>query len=297
MHRKRGTLSVVVGAMLLAAAGGTGGCVSTWSEGEYGMGRSERTEERAIEHVADMPVHVRTRNGTITLRTGQGTKASIDAKLSAKDDQSLALITLTTERDASGTLRVIADWPTGSKGQQACSITVTLPNARGLDLATSNGSIVFGGFSGIAEAETSNGSVNVTSHDGDARIETSNGAITADGVSGKLIAETSNGRVSAKNIGGPVRADSSNGSIDIALTDANPGPVHIDTSNSSITLCVGSGFAGELLATTSNGSVKWSGGTSAIRSGSSNRATFVFSGKGEASKVQTSNGSISIEQK
>lgn len=297
MNVKRNMVSAAMCCVLLAAAGVAGGCSASWSNLGLGMERSERTEERSLDHVADMPVFVRTRNGSVTLRTIEGTRASITAKLAAKDDESLALITLTTERDAAGVLRVVADWPKSSKGEQACSIIIAIPNAAGLDLQTSNGSITFGGFGGRAKAETSNGSVNVSRHAGDVRVETSNGAISLEGVSGKVHAETSNGRITGTDLSGPVKAETSNGSIDIGLTDQNPGPVNVDSSNSGVTVRFGSGFTGELDASCSNGSIRWSGPASVTRSGSANRARLVFPAKGETSKAQTSNGSITLEQK
>lgn len=297
MIRTPRAASLFICGLLAMAAGGVSGCGSAWSDFSCGMERAERTDERVIDHVSNMPVYVRTRNGSITIRTGEGQKASISAKLSAKDEQSLGLITLTTERDAGGTLRVIADWPKGSSGQQGCSITVTLPDARGLDLDTSNGSVTFSGASGDAKATTSNGSVNIASHNGNLRIETTNGSIDAQHVAGKLIADTSNGRILAKEVGGPVTARSSNGSIDIGLATQNAGPVSIETSNSSATLRVGPAFAGELSASCSNGTVKWIGPSSVTQSGSSKNAHFAFPQKGEKSRIETSNGSITIEQK
>lgn len=262
----------VVGLICAAAASCLGGCFFVFQPA-----LSKETRDVTVPHVEGKALYVESGNGSISVKHHEGQTVHVVAKIAAVSDERLKATKVETTRDGSGNLTVRVVWPERAKSNEGCSFEIEIPQASTLDLRTSNGAIASAGMTGEATLETSNGAVKVTDHKGDVRAQSSNGAIELTRVSGKASAETSNGRIVAW------------------LADDCVGPAELQTSNGSIDLNVSPAFVGRLTAKTSNGSVTVKGAGANVVESSKSRAVVEFANKeGKASKLETSNGTITV---
>lgn len=201
----------------------------------------KETREFAVDHLEGTPVHVESSNGSIEIRSYDGEKVVVEAKIKSKSAARLEEAVVLVEREGKKqVLDVSIRWPGKKwKNGDSCSFTVLVPDANGVAADTSNGSITISGLAGQLSADTSNGSITVEHHGGPVSADTSNGSITVTDAAGR------------------VSADTSNGSITVLLAGNNPGPVDLDTSNGSVTLEVGPAFVGTVTADTSVGRVSF----------------------------------------
>jgi DUF4097 and DUF4098 domain-containing protein YvlB len=268
------------------------------NEWEY---RSEVDLTQTTAHVPESGIFVDTKNGRIeVVADPQRTDVLIEAHVKCKGrnqeeaDQRLAATTISITRDVNEQLVVKPVFPDSHRGGDGASFVIKLPDANGVNLDTSNGSVVATNLAGDLVIDTSNGTIKVTDHDGEAHVDTSNGTVTVTNLSGSLWADTSNGKIALNNVGGPVDADTSNGSIKLVLAGDQSGPIKLDTSNGSITVDVGPAFAGSVRFDTSNGSIHVTDVTGRITSSSlsRNKGRITVGEGGQASILDTSNGSI-----
>ena len=258
----------------LAGAAFSGGCVLNFAV-------EEATRTSSIPHVAASPLVVDTANGAITVSTAAEAKeVTIVAKLRAQTKERLAATKVLAERKDDKTLSVYVKWPDDKRlSYEGCAFEIVLPDASSVKLTSSNGAVTAKGINGLVYAESSNG------------------AITVDRAGGEVTAKTSNGSVTVNDAPGKVIADSSNGSIKVSMTHDAKGPAKLDTSNGSITLSFGTAFTGTIVADTSNGPVTVNGvDTGKIKQHKKSEATVTL-GDGDASVLDTSNGSITIERR
>jgi hypothetical protein len=256
----------------------------------------EQTRAMSVVHAAGNAIDVRTANGGVTVVRGPGPDVSIAALLTSPSQERLALARVEAERNQDGALLVFVTWPGGRRqSREGCSLDITVPEATGVRIETSNGSIRVGGLGGPADLTTSNGSVHAVRHDGPVVVRTSNGRIELRDVEGRVDAATSNGTVDAKGIGAGVRARSSNGPIQISLRPDASGPVDADSSNGAVELVVGPAFAGEVNLHTSNGSVSIpSASVATVLSQSGTSADVRLGTGGEPSRLRTSNAGVRL---
>lgn len=260
----------VVGVLLMA-----GGCLSGWERASF-----RRDVELLFTIPAEAGLAAKATNGSVAMREGGSDEVRVVAHIRATSQEradAVRIIALET----SDWLEIIAEWPEVRRGNEGVSFEIEAPGGRPVRARTSNGNVALVGFSGGASLDTSNGNVSVESHEGPIEIDTSNGNVVVHGASGSVMADTSNA------------------SITVSLTDDSRGPLTLDTSNGNVSLIVGPGFAGEIHADTSNGSVKIhdSGAgavTELIRNDRTNKVVRIGEG-GEASVIDTSNGSVDIE--
>lgn len=251
-------------------------------------------------HAAASPIVVQTRNGSVQIiadasRSDVGVDATVTCSGATQQeaDQRLAQASLELSRDTSRTLTIKPIFPGGPQGNDGASLIIRVPDADGIDVQTSNGSVILTSLKGAIKVKTSNASVNVSDHAGPAELHSSNGAITIRDLAGDLKAVTSNASVTASGVKGRAIVDTSNGSITIELDSTAAGPLDLDTSNASISVTVGESFKGDVALNTSNGKVTVSGDRAkSARTG--NQDATVFLGEGEQSIVKTSNGNISF---
>jgi hypothetical protein len=246
----------------------------------------EQTVSFTAPHMQGSSVDVKARNGAITVTQKPGDVVDIVAKLRMVSQDRIAQTSITATRDANQVLIIRAEPPTGGfKSRESVSFDITIPEAQGVKVATSNGRISIIGLRGEADLHTSNGAIDIKNH------------------SGPVKARSSNGRISASDIAGPINAQTSNGAISIVLTDDNPGPAQVRTSNGAVSLQVGSGFAGDLDIRTSNGSIKVPDKRETpapfeIMTFSRRSAALRFNAEAapaQNSTIQTSNGSVSVK--
>lgn len=239
----------------------------------------EATRTSSLAHTAGSAVSVETENGSIMVSASPTAKdVTVVAKLKGQTQERLDATRVLAERGADNALKIYVKWPDDRReSNEGCSLEVTLPDARGATLRTSNGSITLAGASGSADLKTSNGSVTLKRHDGDVKIKTSNGAVSAEGITGAA------------------SADTSNGAITMRLSPSSAGPVELESSNGSVTVAVGQGFSGQMSVKTSNGSVTVPSGSGVVvRERTKKSATLAFGEGGKESKIKTSNGSVTV---
>lgn len=229
-----------------------------------------------------LAVDIRARNGSIQVRADESaSQVLLEARLKAKGrDRAAAEVRVEAmevqmQVNDAGVLEVRAVSPGDWKSGDAASFTLVVPSLGSVVADTSNGKILLDGGRGDAELSTSNGSVTVTSS------------------SGALKLESSNGRISVENQAGSVDAETSNGSISVSLAEGDDYGFELETSNGSVTVEVPTDWSGAISASTSNGRVRVTepGGVERKRG---KDAELEWGVGGERSKVNTSNGSISI---
>ncbi len=283
--------------------------------------RASRTDELTAPHVADQPVVVNTRNGSVDVVTDVSLgQVEVIAKLTCVGDtqeqaeQRLANSRVVVERDAEQALRISGEFDGAPRGGDGISVTVRVPNLDGVDVQTSNGSVTLVELAGRADVQTSNGKIRIESHTGEAKlvtsngsikvtdhagavdVHTSNGSVTADAVAGAFKGKSSNGKGTLSGITGPVTFHTSNGGVTVDLPATNPGPIVVESSNGSITATIREAFTGELDITTSNGWITFEDhkGRATVKNHEKNRFNVAF-GDGEGrSKLHTSNAGVTV---
>lgn len=259
------------------------------------------TRTLVVDHLPASSIDVQAGNGSVSVSRGDVSACTVVATVRARSRERLEQVAVTAKRDDAGGLMVRAEWPGGPQSGEGCSFEITLPDARGVTLQTSNGAVSIGGLSGFANLTTSNGAVAVRDHAGPVTAKTSNGSITVESCDGPMDVKTSNGRIRLNDVGSAVRATSTNASISIVQRPGSAGPMQVSTSNGSVEVEVGESFVGRLKAMTTNGSVRFAVGTSGVVDSTSRRTgEAVFGAPGgdwPESQVTTSNGSITITAK
>lgn len=285
---RRGVAALVtVSAVLSAGCGGQAGHSDT------------RTLSAA--HHPEMALNVQTDNGSVSVACGSGSDVTVFASVRATTKARLEATEVVVQRDEEGTLVLRVAWPGARQQGEGCSFDITLPDAAGAWLQTSNGSIAISGVTGDSTLTTSNGSVTIRDHAGPVTARTSNGSLTIERCAGPTDATTSNGRIRTTDMGSSVKARSSNGSVTIIQRPDATGPIEVATSNGSVDLTLGPSFMGRLTARTSAGEVRLFPGPSGVVSMSSRSSGELVigepGGNHQVSTVKTSNGSITVTSK
>lgn len=248
--------------------------------------KAKTTITQSVPHQVGTGIEVKTLNGSVrVVGDSSASQVEITAKVTCGGvtqedaDSRITQAKLNVTRQAYNTLLIepVFPGPTKVNGDGA-SFEIRIPDATGVTIDTSNGSINVQNLSGQLLVDTSNGSVNVKSHDGPITIDTSNGKITA------------------VDIAGSATIDTSNGSIKLVLASGQTGPINADTSNGSINITVGQAFAGSVRFDTSNGRliITDSGNVLKSKSLGKNDGTIKFKNDGGTSVVDTSNGGITF---
>ncbi len=266
--------------------------------------RARTTFSSQVDHVVGAGLTVKTRNGGVeVVASPDASEVSITARLTCggdtqeEADARLAAATVSVPRADDRRLLIEPVFPGGPRSGDGASIVVGLPDATGIYLDTSNGSVVARGLAGRLVIDTSNGSIEVSDHRGPAEIDTSNGGVIVVGHVGSLNADTSNGRVRVEDLDGPARIDTSNGSINLTLAPTQIGPLNLDTSNGSIRVVVGPAFVGAVNFSTSNAllTVKDNVGRINRKNLRKSRGKIVVGTGGDSSRLDTSNARIVFE--
>ncbi len=291
----RRNLSLSLGLMLFASLGA---CSIDFGQ----TVRSEVTSlTQSIQHVSDAPVQIRTRNGSVDITADQSLDAvSIEAKIvcggktKAEAEERVAQASMTVIRQSDQTLFITPNFPGGRQNGDSASIWVRLPDARGVEIHTSNAPVSSSGLTGEIVIDTSNGTVELADHHGAATIETSNASVIVRHLQGNLRADTSNGRIEVVDLAGTAKLDTSNASVFVSLAPGQTGPIIADSSNGSITVKVGPAFVGTVTFDTSNGPIIVNDPEGVITSRRMNKSegTLVVGDGGPASRLDTSNAAI-----
>lgn len=260
-----------------------------------GNARFKADRVSSMPHEVGTGIRVATPNGDVLLRAGAGPNVQIESHLKCYTQERLDQ-TQVLARRVDGVLSIDVSWPNGRRESgEGCSFTITLPNATGVEVQTSNGEISLTGLGGNARLITSNGEITVIRHDGPIDAQTNNGRIRIDSPTGDLNARTSNGRIDITDARQRVTASTSNGRVSVTLAQTSPGPVVARTSNGAIDLKIGTSFRGELKMTTGNGGLDVDSFPNAQLVSIQKRTGTIRFGSGEGvSELHTGNGGIHV---
>lgn len=263
--------------------------------------RVERDVKLQADHVVGKPISVASHNGGIEIRKADVARVEIEVVLSGPKQERVDRAQVVSERVGDGELRLRVEWPGGKpEDNEGASFKVSLPDASGVKADTSNGSVKLTGLAGRVEVDTSNGQVTVSDHSGPIDIETSNGGVNLSNVSGGVRVDTSNGGITARNIGAPAKLETSNGGINAEFAMDAAGPITLETSNGNVKAAVASSYAATFSMETSNGriTVDAPGGAAKVSlNKDQDEGKLVLGAGGPASKIETSNGSITVTVK
>jgi DUF4097 and DUF4098 domain-containing protein YvlB len=125
-------------------------------------------------------------------------------------------------------------------------------------------------------------------------VETTNGSIVLNQLTGRVRAESTNGAVDGRNLSGAVSASTTNGGVDIAVTSLAPDGVTLETTNGSVSLTVPSDAKGTISARCVNGGIKVKDLDVETTETSRRRLEGTLNGGGPAIKLETVNGGIRL---
>lgn len=288
------TRRTVLSGSLLAASLVLGGCGgSSWGE-PY-----RETRTMIVPHIAGTALNIESANGSVEALSTDREDVSIEVVLRSPDLERLQFAQVNARREHGNTLHIWVDWPEGKRHpNEGASVSINIPDARGVTARTNNGSITIAGLGGDTDLETSNGTITVDTIDGNVYAKTSNGNLLAEKVSGDIEMYSTNGRINISDAFGSIRAETSNGGAVISTMPGNDGPIRVRTSNGPITLTLGQGLEGVLKCETSNGRVSVSGLPEARLIESSNQRVEIRLGDSEEiSALRTSNGSVRVQSR
>lgn len=239
--------------------------------------------QRTIDFEGPTSLDVRTRNGSVRIRTDPGvTDIEVQARLRASGSTLEAArgrvdaMDVEIRVEAGGLVSISPIVPGSWKSGDAVSFDIVLPAVAMVNVETSNGSVTIDGTTSMSKIKTSNGRVRATDCSGGLDIDTSNGSVKVSGQEG------------------PLTVSSSNGKLTIGFADGAIDPFDVHTSNGSIHIEVTSNWAGRISASTSNGRVSLRDASDSVdRRGSS--ADFEFGAGGAVSRAKSSNGSIEVK--
>lgn len=148
------------------------------------------------------------------------------------------------------------------------------------------------------DAETGTGSLRVTGYQGDLSLTSGAGSVRLDDVAGNVKVGSGTGSVSITgHRGGSLDARTNTGSITVQTGGVLQGDVHLQTGTGSITLQVPAGSSMRVGARTGTGSLTAPDFVAVTRSGASRQGAGT-SGSGTYSvDLQTSTGSIRLEER
>ncbi len=290
------------------------------------------TKSLAVPHQPGTAIEVATDNGSIEICQTDRTDVEIHADFRATTQERLDAASIQAQRTEDGTLRITIDWPDGRRrNAEGCSFEIAVPDAVGVELSSSNGSLTVRGLSGTAELHTSNGKVDVEDHAGPIEVHTSNGAIQSRQVAGEIDARTSNGPIDVTDAPAAVTAHTSNAAITIRKADGNvdattsngrievidasqavvaktsnasvslqlaphgPGPLDVHTSNGAVDLELSPAFRGELFLESVSGHIRAKDlpGARLVSTGE-DQMQLAFGESQVRSTATTSNGTLTV---
>lgn len=287
----------IIGLVWLAVAGALlNGCsVSTF--------RASKEISRFSEHIADAPLRIETRNGSVEVREdAEASEVHVFAKVtcggrSSQEAQTrLAQTVLALDRGTDRMLTIRPVFPEPALSGDGARIVVRLPGSAPVTIRTSNGTATVIGLDSPMDVQTSNGRITIRGQSGDAVLRTSNGSISVEDHDGLVDAKSSNGSIRIKDHLGSVKAQSSNGSIEIEQLSGGAAPFELRTSNGSIRISLSSDFSGKITMNTSNAGIRVDDQAGVVRERKllKTRGQLVIGTGGAASTISTSNARIEL---
>jgi DUF4097 and DUF4098 domain-containing protein YvlB len=179
-------------------------------------------------------------------------------------------------------------------------VVITAPKNAVVSAKTDNGTIIIEGFNDESvshEAETDNGSITVNNiKAGFFNIKSDNGAVNLNDFSGKLTAKSDNGRISLQNADlRELNAETDNGRIEISGVLRLNREGTVKTSNGSIDIRLDPASLPRFDVKTDNGSINLN--LPNLNFERKEKKHVTTSGNGTLLKIETDNGSITVNQR
>src|SRR5437868_6308932 len=109
--------------------------------GNVGEAEFKETRHMTLVHQPGAALKVTSGNGAVTVKRGSVTDVQIDAEIRCTSEERLAQTKIVAER-VDGKLNIEVAWPGGrAMNNEGCRFDITVPDARGVQVSTSNGSI------------------------------------------------------------------------------------------------------------------------------------------------------------
>ena len=258
----RDTTSAAAALLVLTVGAVGGGC---------GLELSDRAEARdewkqQYDVRAGATLEIRNSNGSINVRTGDGSKVDVRA---------VRIVRAPSDEAAKAAL---ADFRIEES---------STPDRIVLNAASQNAGFTIG-LSRSAEFEVT------IPRDVHVVLQTTNGDITASQLTGGFRATGTNGRITADGLAGPVDVELTNGRLQLDLATVHEGGVTAETTNGLISLTMPSEAKARLAVRTTNGGVDASGLDLAVTQQTRQRLDATVGGGGPTIRLETTNGAIRV---
>lgn len=264
MLHTRLTQTILRTAIGLALAVSVGGCDVVVNTMEGGKATANNQWARTFALANDGQVEVVNVNGRIDVEGVDGATMDVKAEITVRagtDEAARDLLKQVEirEENTNGRIRLETRYPKGlGRSNVNVKFTLRVPRTAGVNVESTNGSIV------VVQ------------------------------MAGRVRAETTNGDVEGSSLSGAVSASTTNGDVDIAMTALAPDGVTIETTNGSVSLKVPSDTKGTISAECVNGGIKVSDLTVEKSESSRRRLEGTLNGGGPAIKLETVNGGIRL---
>ena len=259
---------------------------------------------RTLNVSATPDVEVFTGSGNITIRPGDTSTVTVNAKIHASNswfsggglspEERVRRIEQNPPVRQSGNLITIGKIEDRELRRNiSIDYEVIVPAQTKLLAETGSGDTDISGVNGPLRASTGSGNVRASDINGDARLSTGSGDVKLYSVSGRLYARTGSGNITARSVGGGIVAET--GSGDVECEQTKPGDISARTGSGNIRL---RGVNGGVDAHTGSGDVTIEGDATAtwdIDTGSGNIALHVPTSNFDV-RAHSSSGNVTIDR-
>ncbi len=289
--------------LVTAAVTSTACTIDIQGEGD-GQGVVVREQKRIA--LTGMPnVTIRTFDGSIQLRPGDGNEILLDIeRQAATTAEANELVVNVTE--SGGNVLIEAkrprrsnDWThLGVRTSPSVRMTLTVPRQLNLEAHTGDGAVDVSDLTGRVEVRTGDGSVRLQRVEGEVTVRTGDGAISARDLQGIVVVSTGDGSVEMTGRFDGLRARTGDGAISI---DALSGSTmrsewSVSSGDGGVMIRLPAGFNADVNAHTGDGSISTSGVT--VTSPQEQEERHNVRGRigagGEVLTLRTGDGSIDV---
>lgn len=216
--------------------------------------------DKTLTVTGPVDLDVTTGSGNITVRTGDGGKVEIHAKIRAHEGR------MSSEKDAESRVQYLEQHPpivqegntirVGHVDDRdlmrniSISYEIVTPVQTRLHSTTGSGDQTVEGVAGPLDSTTGSGDIRASSIGAGATVRTGSGDVTLDQVQGEIHVGTGSGTIHANGIAGGMNA--STGSGDVILTQTGSGDVEVSTGSGSVEV---NGVKGGLRVGTGSGNI------------------------------------------
>jgi DUF4097 and DUF4098 domain-containing protein YvlB len=217
--------------------------------------------DRSLSVSGAVDLDVETSSGNISVKSGDGSKVEIHAKIYADDRANADVLKHVQEiqqnppiEQSGNTIKIghidRDDW----KKHISISYEIVTPAQSKVRTASGSGDETIGGIAGPLEAESGSGGLKISQIGSEVHARTGSGDIDVNDVKGGAKVTTGSGSIHAEGIAGGITASSGSGDIEFAQTAS--GDVDIQTGSGSVNV---KGANGALKASSGSGGISVQG--------------------------------------